>query len=145
MLLDAQEQYSNAQALTVTAVSTNVIDHLADRNLGVGHPVILLLQLDVVADDTDADETYTATWQTDDNVAFTSAATLGAVITITLGDVAGTRYVIVAPPDATFERFTRVNYTLGGTTPTVTVSAWLLPLVGLENIIDYADGINPLG
>jgi len=145
MLLDQQEQYSKAQALTATAASTNIIDHLADRNLGIGHPVILLIQLDVAADDADADETYTATWQTDDNSGFSSATTLGAVITITRGDAAGTRYVTVAPPDATFERYSRVNYTLANTTPSVTLSAWLLPLVGLENIVDYADNINPLG
>jgi len=144
MLLDAQERYSSSQALTATAASTNLIDHLADRNLGVGHPVVVLIQLDVVATDGDADETYVAAWQTDDNSSFSSAATL-ASLTITRGDVAGTRYVAVAAPDATFERYTRINYTLGGTTPTVTLSAWMLPLVGLENTITYPDNINPLG
>lgn len=122
MILDKRLEFSDAQALTATAVSTNVIDLTSDRDIGVGETIWTLIQLDVAADDTDADETYVVTLETDDNAAFTSATVIDT-ITITRGDVAGTRYYSSVP--LANERFLRLNYTLGGTTPAVTASAWL--------------------
>lgn len=36
MYVDAQNQYSNAQAVTASAASTNLIDHGQARDLGTG-------------------------------------------------------------------------------------------------------------
>ncbi len=131
---DAFNRYSNAQALTVTVASTDLIDHGADNDLGTGEPMVVEIILDVVADDTTGDETYTATLQTDSTAAFSSATQVGGIATITRGDVAGTRYYIQLPPDATMEQFSRINFTLGGTTPTVTVTAHLIP----QSFVDQA-------
>lgn len=139
MIMDAENLYSDAQALTATAVSTNVIDHGADRNLGIGTPLALVIILDVAADAADADETYTAQLQTDTVEGFGSPTSIAEAITITRGDAAGTRYVRIIPPDTTLERFTRVNYTLGGTTPSVTVTTFLIPAANLQNEVVYPD------
>lgn len=142
MIIDAQLLFSDAQALTATAVSTNIIDLGADRNIGQGEPMAVVVCIDVAADRTTGDETYTVTLQTDDNAAFSSASSVGGAYSI-LVYPAGTRFVIPLPAGTETERFVRLNYTLGGTTPTITVTAFLQPLamasVG-ENVY-YADAI----
>lgn len=116
-ILDAQNQYSDAQALSGTAASTNLIDHSADRNIGTGTPMAVMLTLDVAAA---VGGTITVALQTDDNSGFSSATTLGSA-TITNGDAAGTKYVIPVPPGTSFERYSRLNYTqASGCTATVT-------------------------
>lgn len=140
MIQDVQNVFSDAQALTATAVSTNVVDLGADNNVGVGEPMAVVIQLTVAADATTGDETYTAAIKTDDNSGLSSATTLGT-LTIAAGAAAGTRYQFVLPKDTTLERYLRVDYTLGGTTPTVTVDAWLTPLNALEKAVNYADNI----
>lgn len=139
MFIDAENQYSDAQALTSTAASTNLIDHGSDRDLGMGKPMAVLITLDVAADGANSDETYSVALQVDDNSSFSSATTLGTA-TITRGDAAGSKYVIPVPPDANFERYSRLNFTLGGTSPSVTVTAQLMPQEFIDNYTYYADG-----
>jgi hypothetical protein len=145
MIFDEQNQYSSSQALTATAASTNVIDHGSDRNIGIGEPMCIFIVIDVAADDTNADETYVAQLQTDTVVGFGSPTSIGGSITIPRGTAAGTRYVQVLPPDTTTERFTRINYTLGGTTPSVTLTAALIPVSHLANYVSYPDNITITG
>lgn len=140
MILDAQQNYSNAQALTATADSTNYIDHGADRNLGIGDPVLVELVLDVAASDANGNETYTAILETDDNTSFSSATQVGPTVTITRGDAAGTRYFIPLPPDTSLERYTQLAFTLGGTDPTVTVTAHLKQFNEVQNDVIYPNG-----
>ena len=139
MYIDSQHLFSDAQALTATAASTNVIDLGVDGNVGIGEPMAVVLSLDVAADGTTGDETYAVALQTDDNSSFSSAAQIGSA-TITRGDAAGSRYIIPVPMDTTGERYLRLNYTLGGTTPTVTVTAFLIPASMIQNYVAYADG-----
>lgn len=144
MLLDNRLMFSDGQALTATAVSTNVINlrsvttasavNANPREVGAGEQIYWVTSLDVAADGTSADETYTATLQTDDNEAFSSATTVD-VITIVRGSAAGTRYIRSLPSNG-IEQFLRVNYTLGGTTPSVTVVSGLsldAPVLTLYN------------
>lgn len=139
MYVDAQGLFSDAQALTATAASTNLIDTGVDGNLGIGEPMAVVVVLDVAADDANADETYSVALETDDNSSFSSAATVASA-TITRGDAAGTRKVLSVPADLSGERYFRLNYTLGGTSPSVTVTSFLIPQSMLENYVSYADG-----
>jgi hypothetical protein len=141
MLLDAQLQFSAAQAITADAVSTNIIDLGSVRQVGVGEPMSLLICVIVAADATTGDETYSFELQTDDNSAFSSATTLLdqdiSRTLLTLGSVH-----VIAIPRAALERYLRLNYDVGGTTPTITVSSWLQPtnmVAGLP--IQYADAL----
>lgn len=139
MILDAHLQFSDSQALTSTAASTNIIDLGADRNIGIGNKLGVYLNVEVAANAGDGDETYSIAIQTDDNSGFSSATTL-STFTITRGTAAGTVYLQGIPSDTTPERYLRLNYTLGGTTPSVTVSAHLVPDIGVDNYVAYADG-----
>lgn len=139
MFIDSQGQFSDGQALNATAASTNLIDTGVDGNIGIGEAMAVLLVLDVAADDTNSDETYSVALQTDDNSSFSSATQIGSA-TITRGDAAGTKYVIPIPADQTAERYLRLNYTLGGTTPTVTVTATLIQQSNIDNYVQYDNG-----
>ena len=140
MYLDSQLLFSDAQALTATAASTNLIDLGVDGNLGIGEPMAVVIVLDVLADDTTGDETYVVDVEFDSTAAFSSAVT-AVTKTITRGEVAGTKFVVLVPADLTGEQFMRLNFTLGGTTPTVTVTAFLTAANMVQNNVVYADAI----
>lgn len=124
MFLDQQNQYSDAQALTATAASTNAIDHGVDRNLGIGEPLTVVLTVDVALAGTTP--TFQFALQTDSTSAFGSAVSVVTSQSYT-ALAAATRVALPVPPDTSMNRFSRLNYTLGGTTPTITVTSELIP------------------
>lgn len=140
MYIDSQLLFSDAQSLTATAASTNLIDLGVDGNLGIGEPMAVVVVLDVAADNTTTDETYSFAIEFDSTAAF-SSATVAASKTIAAGAAAGTKLVLHVPADLTGEQFLRLNYTLGGTTPTVTVTAFLTAANMVQNNVVYADNI----
>jgi hypothetical protein len=154
MFLDALLQLSDSQALTATALSTNVIDLLAARSMGNGEPLAVVFNVEVAADQTTGDEDYTFAVEVASDAGITTARKeLGRLIfesgtpTAPALDadllVAGFKFAIPLPPTTPNydERYLAVRYTLAGTTPTITVSAHLMPLSMVEvGQINYADG-----
>ncbi len=147
MIIDAQQLLSDAQALTVTAPSTNIIDLGVDRDLGKGKGMAVVVNVDVAADGTTGDETYQFDLETDDNAGFASPELIlrriaGALPSIPRARlVAGFRLVLPIPSDPEMERFLRVNYVLGGTTPTITVTTHLQPMDMIQAEAVYPDNI----
>ncbi|MAE50080.1 hypothetical protein CMI48_04620, partial [Candidatus Pacearchaeota archaeon] len=73
MILDKENLYSDDQALTTTADSTNVLD-LGVANRGPGNPMLILIQVTTTfAGGTDV----TIDLETDDNTSFSSLSTIG--------------------------------------------------------------------
>lgn len=146
MLLDALLQFSDSQALTATALSTNVIDTgSVDRNLGQGEAMGVVINVEVSADQTTGDEDYMFDVETASDAGLTTARKLlgrrifeSGTPAAPLEDadllVAGFRFVIPLPPGALgeSERYIGLRYTLAGTTPTITVSAHLMPMSMIE-------------
>jgi hypothetical protein len=140
MYVDSQNVFSDSQALTATAASTNLIDLGVDRDIGVGEPLAVVLTVEVAADATTGNETYQVDVETDDNSSFSSASVIARRIPTAAELALGT--VMTIPLPNTNERYIRLNYTLGGTTPTVTLSAHLAPLSMVQNNRTYADGFS---
>lgn len=145
MFTDAQHLFSDAQALSATAVGTNVVDLGAIREIGQGEPMAVAFLVDVAADFTTGNETYQFDLETDDNAAQSSAAVVGSRTILATDLTAGSIHVIpLSPAHAkAMERYLGVRYTLAGTTPSVTITAWLTPLnmvAGRAKV--YADGFN---
>ena len=139
MYVDAQQKYSDAQALTVTAVSTNAIDHSQDRNFGIGKPMAIVITVTVAAGGTTP--TMQATLQADTTSAFGAPVTVAATGVLTGTQMAaGAKFILPVPADLLTARFTRLNYTMGGTSPTVTVTAWLTPADAIQNEVYYPAG-----
>lgn len=138
MYIDNFLKLSDAQALTATADSTNVIDLSNDRDIGKGEAMAFVVSVGVAADVADANETYSFQLETDDNASMTSSTIVAG------GAIAGaslTAGSIHAFPIATAnERYLQGVYTLGGTTPSVTVDTWVAPLADVDQYVDYASG-----
>lgn len=140
MILDAQLLFSDAQALTGTAASTNLIDLGVDRDIGSGQPLAVCIDVDVAADTTSGNETYQFDLETDDNSGFSSAVVLARRIIDKASLTAGTKWVMGLPNDN--ERYLRLNYTLGGTTPAITVTAYLIGREDIDKQANYASGFS---
>lgn len=131
MIFSKQEMFSEAQAMTTSEASTNIIDLGAPgtvlgapaaraQDVGKGRPIQILAQLDAAAGGTSP--TISAALEVDNDVAFGSAKIVQTAPTITDG-VGGQRIGLFVLPEGTDERYARINYTTGGTSPTHTVTA----------------------
>jgi hypothetical protein len=126
MIFDAQTRFSNAQAVTASAASTNVIDLRAagipygndvavSRDLGIFD---IPLRIQVVTAFATATSIKVAV-QTDDNSSFSSAATVLETEAIPIATlVAGYQFNIDKFPLKTSERYVRLYYTVAGSDAT---------------------------
>jgi len=130
MFLDALLTLSDAQALTATANSTNTIDFgsmTPQRDMGVGEELEIIVTVDVAADATTGDETYSFGMVTSAAAALTSPTTINSAAIARALLVAGFSFSLKVPKGLITQRYFGLVYTLGGTTPTVTVTAQLQP------------------
>lgn len=141
MITDLQNLFSDAQAITVDAVGTNVIDLASARAIGNGEDMCVLFSVDVAADQTTGDEDYTFQVEVStDAVQTTGRQILGKRI-FESGTpdapaqdadllVAGYKFTIPIPATLISEaaRYLGIRYDVTGTTPTITVTATLMPV-----------------
>jgi len=152
MYVDAQQLFSDAQAVTTDAVGTNVIDLSSDRSIGNGEPMAVVFVIDVAADQTTGDEDYTFDVEYASNAAQTTGRQLigrrvfeSGTPTAPAQDadllVAGFKFTIPIPPTALSEseRYLGVRYDTTGTTPTITVTSFLIP----QSMIDMSEPTYP--
>lgn len=155
MFIDAQNLFSDAQAVTTDAVGTNVIDLSVNRALGNGEPMGVLFTIDVAADQTTNDEDYTFDVEYATDAAQTTGRQLigrrvfeSGTPTAPAQDadllVAGYAFCIPIPPSSLDDsaRYLGVRYDTTGTTPTITVTAMLMPLSMMKvSNNHYADNV----
>jgi hypothetical protein len=146
MFIDALLLLSDAQAVTADAVSTNTIDCSAvspARDIGTGEPLEVVFQVDVAADFTTGDETYAF------EVISSAAANLGTPTVLARRAIAaalltaGSIHRLQVPPGSMVQRYLGANYDVGGTTPTITVTAFVQPsaMAAVEKPKAYNDAI----
>ena len=134
MILSAQQLFSDAQVVTTTAPSTNIIDLGAPgtvlggpaaltRDVGPGRPIAILVQLRIAA--TGTSPTLVATLEMDTTAAFSSTTIIATAPTIAGGE-AGQRVGLFYLPEGITERFLRLLYTTGGTTPSYDIDAGIV-------------------
>lgn len=155
MYIDAHNLFSDAQAVTADAVGTNVIDLSVDTTLGNGEPMAVVFVVDVAADQTTGDEDYTFDLEYASDAAQTTARQLIGRRVFESGTptapaqnadllVAGYQFAIPVPPAtlADSERYLGIRYDVTGTTPTITVTAFLQPMsmINSSTSVVYADG-----
>jgi len=137
-MVDARLELSSAQALTASADSTNVVDLTQTaRQVGAGKPLFVHFNVTVAADFTSGDETYQF------NIATGSAASLGTVlverIMLSTDLTAGANFSMAFPAEKVL-RYIGVEYVLAGTSPTVTVDAYISDQEAYS-WVSYADAI----
>ena len=119
-IMDYFNEFSDAQAVTSTAISTNVIDlgpvtDNATRDIGIGDPLWLVIQTNTSCTDTGDDATVAFTLETADNEALSSNAvvhyTTGALAFSAYKD-AGTTVACIRLPSGNYKRYMGVRYTV---------------------------------
>lgn len=117
MFIDKQIEFSDSQAVTSTAISTNVYDTQVSQlvNLGGLQPAYLVVQCDTTATDSGSDATVTIELVGADNEALTTNATVmassGAIAFASL--IGGTTLWLSALPFYKTRRYFGVRYTVG--------------------------------
>ncbi len=127
MIFDSTNLFSDGQAVTASAASTNVIDlgatqtpqHAANaitRDIGKGTPINLRVQ---VTADFATLTSLTVGIQTDDNEGFSSATTVLSSPAIPVASLAaGYVFPLVVVPRGVLERYVRLYYTVAGSNAT---------------------------
>lgn len=114
MLFDAKLLMSNAQAVTASAASTDIIDRGDSKDVGRGGDIPLVIQ---VVESFNTLTSLTIDLQTDDSPGFGSARSLFQIV-VPLADLKlGYQAAVITLPQKT-KRYLRVNYTVTGTAPT---------------------------
>lgn len=123
MYVDSQAQFSNAQAVTSTAISENVIDLNAAsssnvpllQDIGTGPDIYLVVQTATTCTDTSSDATLTLTLESDSTANLATSATVhlstGALAFATYA-TAGSQVFVGRLPAGNYERYLGLRYTI---------------------------------
>lgn len=134
MIFSKEQRFSEGQNLTSTGASTNLIDLGATgtvlgapgalvRDIGKGKRIDIVVQLAAASAGTSP--TLDVTLEMDDNVGFASATVVATAEQIA-GGADGDRVNLSWIPEGTNERYIRLNYTLGGTSPDYTLDSGIV-------------------
>lgn len=142
MILDKFGILSDSQALTATGISANVLDLVAAGNaLPDGEPLEVVVVVETAADSTTGDETYDFSVDTSAAVGLTTPTQLNSRTIPAAKLTAGSKHHFPLPAMADMLRYLGLNYTLGGTTPSITVSAYVQPVkMGNDTPRHFASG-----
>lgn len=128
-ILDSQNEFSDAQAVTSTAISTNVYDIFSMGvgggstdlspntriDIGAGEDVYLVVNTQTTATDTSSDATLTVTFETADDAGLSTNAQVvystGALAFAAFA-TAGTNLVKIKLPLFAYRRYIGVRYTV---------------------------------
>ena len=154
MYIDSFLEFSDSQAVTASAVGTNVIDLSVARGIGNGTPMAAVFTVVVAADQTSGDEDYTFDIEYATDAAQTTGRQLMGRRIFESGTpgapaqdadllVVGFTFAIPIPPTMDDEdaRYLGIRYTTAGTSPTITCNAWLAPLADVSQYASYADAV----
>ena len=118
MYLDSKNEFSDAQAVTSTAISSNVLDLGAvntTKDIGLGEPLWLIVLTNTLVTDSGSDATLTVTLESATDAGLTSGAvvhyTTGALAFATFSP-AGTALVAIRLPSADYKRYLGIRYTV---------------------------------
>jgi hypothetical protein len=141
MFVDALLLLSDAQVLTATDDSTNVIDlgnTTPVRDISAGEPMALAVNVDAAADAVTGDETYEIAVVQSDNADLSSPDVLTSRVILAAQLGIGTVHQLPIPPGSITKRYLGATYTLGGTTPGLTLTAYIGPMNLIESRRNYA-------
>lgn len=122
MYVDKHNEFSDAQAVTATAISTNVIDRISNSSgknaladIGTGQDVYLVVITQTAATDTSSDATLTVTLESDSTADLATSATVHfttGALAFAAFSPAGTTLAAVKLPQGEYERYLGVRYTV---------------------------------
>lgn len=136
MILDAQALFSDSQALTATAVSTNAYNlKKVSQDVGTGERLYLYVTVVTAFTDSGSDSTVAVTLVTDDNDALSSATAVQTLGTFAALSAVGSKLVVPIASNLTLEQYIGLNYTLAnGNLTTGAVTAGIVTEADLYKV-----------
>lgn len=139
MIMDAQNLFSDAQAVTAAAGSTNTIDLGAVRDAGVGERLYIVALVDVAFTDSGSDSTLAVALETDSTTTITPDATR-TLFTFGALSAAGTVKIAALGPDDLNLQYARLKYTpANGDLTTGSITAFITH--DIQKWTAYADAV----
>lgn len=134
MYVDAALLFSDAQAVTAAAASTNYIDQKSAKYLGTGQPLYVV----IVVDTTISAYAVTVSLYGDSTTTFTpdGSATLGV---IPAASAAGTVFVFPIPPDVVKYQYLELYYSPSTSLSAGAFTAFITPTP--QAYTSYADNV----
>lgn len=123
MILDMTNLFSDDQILTADTASENVIDLGSARDIGKGNPVPLLVQ--VTEDATGTNPSLKVDIEVSDDAAFSVPEVIASSNTLD-APKAGDKLSISYMPEGIDKRYVRLEYVVGGTSPSMKVTAGIV-------------------
>lgn len=123
MMLDDQNLVSRSQVVTATGNSTDYIDHGVARSLGAANRLNILIDITAVSG---TSPTLTINWVGADDSAFSVNKITISTVTPTLVSGTPNGIVRIGCPAHMPKRYMRAEYTVGGTTPSITLTVGLV-------------------
>lgn len=143
MILDAQLQFSDEQAVTTTAPSSNSIDcSLAGRDIGTGNDLYIVVALTEAMTDNGSDSTVTVSLEGDSTSTFSPDATVD-LFTFSALSPAGTVKIVKLDPGAAVlqYQYLQLKYTVAnGALSTGKFSSYLTS--NIDKWKSFANGSN---
>lgn len=122
MYVDKHLEFSDAQAVTATAISANVYDRISNASgknvladIGTGQDVYLVVLTQAVATDASSDATLTVTLESDSDVGLSTSPTVHfstGALAFAAFSPAGSVLAAVKLPAGDYERYLGVRYTV---------------------------------
>jgi hypothetical protein len=122
MYIDKQAEFSDAQAVTATAISTNVMDLISNasgknplRDIGTGQDVYLVVMTQTAATDAGSDATLTVELLSDSTENLATSPTVHfstGALAFAAFSPAGALLAAVKLPQGNYERYLGVRYTV---------------------------------
>jgi hypothetical protein len=139
MILDNFGLLSDAQALTATAVSTNTFDwKAAGLDMGAGEPMCVMVTVDKAAGG--SSPTFVFSVVEDDDETLGSNTNIIDRTILEASMTAGSRHIFPIPPGSVTLQYLGMEYTLGGSNPTATVTACIMPMSMIDMPNKFANG-----
>ena len=138
MILDKALLFSDAQAITAAAASTDYADLGSARDIGLGKTLYVAVTVDVAFTDAGNDSTLTVALESDDNTGF-ATPTSTTLFTIPALAAIGNKYFAKISPDAANQRYIRLYYTPNnGNLTTGSVTAAIV--ADIDKQVNYPKG-----
>lgn len=141
MILDAQLLFSDAQAVTSAAGSTNTIDLSAVRDIGTGEDLYVGVTVDVAMNDTGSNSTLTVALEGDSTTTFTPDATEDLFTFDAVSAAGTTKFKKLSPGSGPLQyQYIRLKYTpANGDLSAGTFTAFLTK--DIQKYTSYADAL----
>ena len=139
MYVDKELLFSDAQAVTAAAASTNIVDFGAVRDIGVGEELYIVVSVDVAMADSGSDSTLAVALECDSTDSFTPDSTR-TLFTFSAASAAGTVKISRLSADDINLRYARLYYTpANGNLSAGSFTAFIAK--DIQKYTNYADNI----